>query len=127
MKPIINPLWFYLIGISENIACTFWIVGGIILAIVVIAGILIACDEYVNEAEKIKDFFKVGKKAIIIGILLITIGNLIPSKSTCYQMMTAGLVTPNNITAVGDAATDVVDYIIESVDTLLDAEDEESN
>lgn len=126
MKPIINPLWFYLIGISENIACTFWIVGGIILTIVVIAGILIACVAW-DEAEKIKDFFKIGKKAIIIGILLITIGNLIPSKSTCYQMMTAGLVTPNNITAVGDAATDVVDYIIESVDTLLDAEDEESD
>lgn len=126
MKPIINPLWFYLIGISENIACTFWIVGGIILTIVVIAGILIACVAW-DEAEKIKDFFKIGKKATIIGILLITIGNLIPSKSTCYQMMTAGLVTPNNITAVGDAATDVVDYIIESVDTLLDAEDEESD
>lgn len=126
MKPIINPLWFYLIGISENIACTFWIVGGIILTIVVIAGILIACVAW-DEAEKIKDFFKIGKKAIIIGILLITIGNLIPSKSTCYQMMTAGLVTPNNITAVGDAATDVVDYIIESVDTLLDAEDEEGD
>lgn len=126
MKPIINPLWFYLIGISENIACTFWIVGGIILTIVVIAGILIACVAW-DEAENIKDFFKIGKKAIIIGILLITIGNLIPSKSTCYQMMTAGLVTPNNITAVGDAATDVVDYIIESVDTLLDAEDEESD
>ena len=41
-------------------------------------------------------------------------------------MMTAALVTPNNMTAVGDAATDVVDYIIESVDTLLDAEDKES-
>lgn len=126
MKPIINPLWFYLIGISENIACTFWTVGGIILVIVVIAGILIGCDEYVNGEEEIKDFFKIGKKAVIIGILLITIGNLIPSKATCYQMMTAALVTPNNITAVGDAATDVVDYIIESVDTLLDAEDKES-
>ena len=37
--------------------------------------------------------------------------------------MTAALVTPNNITAVGEAATDVVDYIVDSVDKLLEGDE----
>ena len=114
MTPIINPLWFYLIGISENIACTFWIIG----ILLIVAGIIIGVT-LLSTGENIKEMLMPFKKAVIIGVLLITIGNLIPSKDTCYKMMTAALVTPNNISAVGEAATDVVDYIVDSVDQLL--------
>ena len=34
------------------------------------------------------------------------------------------MVTPNNITAVGETTEDIIDYIVESVDTLLEKEDE---
>lgn len=135
MAPIINPLWFYLIGISENIACTFWIVGGLLITAGVIIGIVLLCEGWDMNEDIVKKLLKVFKKAIIIGGLLVTVGNLIPSKDTCYKMMTAALVTPNNITAVGEAATDVVDYIVDSVDQLLEKdevmeeheEDEESD
>ena len=126
MTPIINPLWFYLIGISENVACTFWIVGGLLLATGVVIGILIMCEGRDIDADIVKTLVKFVKKAIVIGGILVTIGNLTPSKDTCYKMMTAALVTPNNITAVGEAATDVVDYIVDSVDQLLEKEDKES-
>lgn len=122
MAPIINPLWFYLIGISENVACTFWVVGGLILTASVILGVMLMCDAWDIDVQLLKVF----KKTIIIGGLLITVGNLIPSKDTCYKMMTAALVTPNNIAVVGEAATDVVDYIIDSVDQLLEENDKES-
>ena len=46
MAPIINPLWFYLIGISENVACTFWVVGGLILTASVILGVMLMCDAW---------------------------------------------------------------------------------
>lgn len=123
MRPIINPLWFYLIGISENIVFTFWIVGGLLLAAGAIIGIILMCEGWDMNENIVKTLLKVLKKAIIIGGLLVTVGNLIPSKDTCYKMMTAALVTPNNITAVGEAATDVVDYIVDSVDKLLEGDE----
>ena len=125
MTPIINPLWFYLIGISENIACTFWIVGGILLFIGIAAGIVTIVESEDMEENHLKNLFKTIKQICILGIMLIMIGNLTPSKDTCYKMMTATLVTPNNITAVGEAATDVVDYIVDSVDRLLEEDEVE--
>ena len=123
MKPIINPLWFYLIGISENVACTFGIVGGLLITIGIIIGIVLLCEGWGMNEDMVKKILKVFKKAVIIGGLLVTVGNLIPSQDTCYKMMTAALVTPNNITAVGEAATDVVDYIVDSVDKLLEGDE----
>ncbi len=120
MAPIINPLWFYLIGISENVACTFWVAGGLLLAIGMVIGIVLMIESWNMDERVVATLLKVLKKTIIIGGLLVTVGNLTPSKDTCYKMMTAALVTPNNITAVGEAATDVVDYIVDSVDQLLE-------
>ena len=123
MKPIINPLWFYLIGVSENVACTFWIVGGLLITIGIIIGIVLLCEGWGMNEDMVKKILKVFKKAVIIGGLLVTVSDLTPSKDTCYKMMTAALVTPNNITAVGEAATDVVDYIVDSVDQLLEGDE----
>lgn len=123
MAPIINPLWFYLIGISENVACTCWIVGGLLITVGVILGIVLLCEGGYMKENSEKILLKAFKKTVVIGGLLITIGNLTPSKDTCYKMMTAALVTPNNITAVGEAATDVVDYIVDSVDQLLEGDE----
>lgn len=124
MKPIINPLWFYLANIIEN-------VGGLLFAIAMFSGgifiiLLLICG--VSEGFEIDEkYAKFLKRLLITCIITSVLTSLCPTKDTCYQMMTATMITPNNITAVGDAATDVVDYIIESVDTLLDAEDEESD
>lgn len=120
MTPIINPLWFYLIGISENIACTFWIIGGILLTIGIGIGIVTLIEHEFMKDDTVKKLLKIIKQTCIVGGLLVMIGNLTPSEDTCYKMMTATLVTPNNITAVGEAATDVVDYIVDSVDRLLE-------
>ena len=49
---------------------------------------------------------------------------LLPSKETSYKILAASMVTPNNIAAVGETAEDIIDYIVESVDTLLEKEDE---
>lgn len=34
------------------------------------------------------------------------------------------MITPNNIAVVGETAENIVDYIVESVDTLLEKEDD---
>ena len=120
MSPIINPIWFYLIGISENLADTLWI-SGILLTIAGIFATMVVVTA--TERERNASNFpliKKWRKAAIFGILLITLGNLVPNEKTCYQMMAASMITPNNLEIVGNSAKDVVDYIVESVDELLE-------
>ena len=59
MKPIINPLWFYLIGISENVACTFWIVGGLLLVASLILGIILLCEGWDMPENVLKTLLKI--------------------------------------------------------------------
>lgn len=125
MNPVINPLWFYLIGVSTGAQTLFGIVGGTIVIAAGIALIVSAIEYYDYKCESILKIVKISKKYLIIGIIIGFFAILIPSKETCYQMVATTVVTPNNIEIVGETATDIVDYIIESVDKLLEEEEED--
>ena len=119
MKPIINPWLFYLIDKAEDIAYPL-IFFGIMFWIAVA---LVHLPASGNEEWAINFLEKTKLIRILLTIGLI-IAMLLPSKETSYKMLAASMVTPNNITAVGETAEDVIDYIVESVDTLLEKEDE---
>lgn len=127
MNPIISPLWFYLIGIGAGIQILLGIVGGTIATAAGIALIISAIEYYnynYNHESSLK-IIKISKKYFMIGLMISFFAVLIPSKETCYQMIAATVVTPNNIEIVGETTTDIIDYIIESVDTLLEKEEED--
>lgn len=42
-------------------------------------------------------------------------------------MMAASIVTPNNIEAAGETATDIIDYIVDSVDELIENNEDEED
>ena len=72
-------------------------------------------DEFIN-------FLKTkGKKGLLPGLLLIILGCLIPGTETVYKMLIASFVTPDNVAAAGDSIYNIVDYIIESVDKLIES------
>lgn len=124
MSPIINPLWFYLIGISSGIQVLLGVVAGC-LAIGAAIAVIIGAVEYNDYGhESNLKVVKVGKRYLIIGLIIGLFAVLVPSKETCYQMIAATIVTPNNIEVVGETATDIVDYIIKSVDEILEKEEE---
>ena len=125
MNPVISPLWFYLIGIGAGAQMLLGIVGGVIAVIAGIALIIGAIEYYDYNHESTLKIIKISKKYFMIGLMIGFFAVLIPSKETCYQMIAATVVTPNNIEIVGETATDIVDYIIESVDTLLEKEEED--
>ena len=50
-------------------------------------------------------------------------GLALPSESTCYKMMAAEIVTPDNIEAAGNTAQNIIDYIIESIDKIIESAD----
>ena len=107
---IINPIWFYLVGI----ATTLKIVIAFIAALIIVIAIVTAMD---------KGFIKEVKRLCIIGSILTILFCLIPSEKTCYQMMVASLVTKDNVEYVTETGKDIVDYIIESVDIIMEDND----
>ena len=125
MNPIISPLWFYLIGIGADTRALLGVVGGTIAIAAGIVLIIGALEYYNYNDESTLKIIKISKKYFMIGLMIGFFAVLIPSKETCYQMIAATVVTPNNIEIVGETTTDIVDYIIESVDTLLEKEEED--
>ena len=116
MTPIISPWWFYLFGLVESLrefssgALIFLGIGVAVYAF--IWGAL--------EGEKVK----ISKWITSLLIFCAVVMTFVPSKETCYQMAAASLVTPNNLTVAGEVTTDIIDYIVESVDKVLDDEEE---
>ena len=116
--PIINPWLFYLADISN----TTWGISLTIGIIIFFLFIVITFSFYVDGSnEKAKR----AHKYIIIGGVMVFVGLLLPKEKTCYKMMAASLATTENIQTMGETATNVVDYIVDSIDQLLE-EDEES-
>ena len=117
---IINPLWFYLINVSSNLQ----IVCGVIACFALVI-ILISILMYPMLEDMGAKFKGLRTKLVIIGIVCTFIGILTPSKETCYQMMVASLVTKENIKITAEAGKEAVDYIVDSIDKLLDEQEED--
>lgn len=126
MEPIINPWVFYFISTANVLKIIFLIIS-IILFGISCACILIAADsddsEYYDK-EELKRGYKKSKGKIVAAIFFLILGVLIPLKNTCYQMLVANYVTPNNLEVVKDNAKDIVDYIIEAADKISDKEEQ---
>lgn len=110
MEPIINPLIFYLIFLGGSLGTVLMILS---------AGFMVFALFYAFESGIAK-----AKKFFIIGVLILLFESIIPNETTCYQMLAASAITPNNLTVVGETAEDIVNYIVDSVDQILE-EDEE--
>lgn len=119
MEPIINPLWFYLIDIVTSLKVVFLVTGFLIWIVLCITSL----DYWFWSIDSFKDFcnYKYTKPIAIMGFIFIIIGCLIPSTKAAYQMLVASILTPDNIAAVGDSASNIVDYIIESVNKLIES------
>ena len=119
MNPIINPLFFYFISVTDVLRFLLLICGFGVVAICVFAS-FICCVDY--DVEEILKFFK---KPIMIGLIVGTIGIFVPSENTCYKMLTASLITPDNIEVVKDGTQELVDYIIDVADQITENDDDD--
>ena len=117
---IINPIWFYLADVAVSLGETllgFAIVGTMAIIIIFVC--------YFLGADVSEKLLKIAKKLIPACAISFIIASLIPAKETCYQMMAASLITKENIEYVGETGKDIVDYIVDSIDTLLEESEEE--
>ena len=119
MKPIINPWLFYLVDVIGNFKSSCFV----LLLLIVIgfgATVLIEIGDSVDELGLELDEAKVIKtlkRMVVVGVLLMTLNMLLPSKKTCYQMMIASQVTEENVKKAEDVIKDSVDYIFEKINT----------
>ena len=117
MQPIINPWLFYLIDKAEDLTGPLMTIGIMFWASVAIWGFIMLMEDMQEDFSKGWKLTKPFRWIITIGLI---IALLLPSKETSYKMLAASMVTPDNITAVGETAESIIDYIVESVDTLLE-------
>lgn len=126
MKPIISPWWIYLIDLFDNLkgllGVALFLLGGAAVALLVIW--FFSSLDYEQDEEHIVACKKYLKKSVIwlcVSSLLFTV---IPSKDTMYTMIVLDNVTTDNIQAIGKTGKDVVDYIIDQIDKVVNDKEE---
>ena len=127
MNYIINPSWFYWLGVVESMRY-FMIAAFIIsIAVIIVAIVIVPVDmrmirefpDISNDERKTVQFFT---KALKIAIAVLVISGLIlifvPSKETIIGMMIAKQATYENATWTVDALKSAVDYVIQAIQSL---------
>lgn len=124
MKPIISPIWFYLVNLASKVGdfAMALIIGGVILTAILAVFLLIVETEgdFESEEER-RRWYGYLKKGIITIIAAGVLYCSVPSETTCYKMMAAQVVTPDNIATVGKTGEDIINYIVESVKEITDS------
>lgn len=127
MNYIINPSWFYWLGVVESMR--YFMVAAFIISIVVIvaSAIIIPLDvKMIQDYPTMCDFerktVQFFTKALKVAIGALVISGLIlmfvPSKETLIEMMIAKQATYENATWTLDALKSAVDYVIQAIQSL---------
>ena len=127
MNYIINPSWFYWLGVIESMR--YFMVAAFIISIaaIVVAIIVVPVDIRIirdfpdmsdDERKSVQFFTKVLKAAIwalvISGLILL----FVPSKETLIEMMIAKQATYENATWTLDTLKSAVDYVVQAIQSL---------
>jgi hypothetical protein len=118
MEYFINPIWFYLISLSDSLKTIFLVVG----ICVTLGGALaypVIGDEYDYDTKSCSGEWnrisKIIKKVIILGSIAISLGCILPSRQTCKEMLVASVVTKENMSTVKEETYEMIDYIVDKV------------
>lgn len=121
MKPIISPWLIYFAELADSINMSFLFVTFIAFIIMAFAFI-----PYMDN-KKDETLKQCLKKSFIWFCISVAIVVMTPSKDTVYTMVVLDNVTTGNIQAIGKTGKDVVDYITEQIDKVVNEDDEKEN
>lgn len=125
MTYYINPIWFYLMNVSDTLQFTLMVIGYVMLIGGAVAIPMYIFEECVNIAQLDDEDKKcVGMlvKVVVCGITLFVISAFLPSKETCIEMMIASQVTQENVSDTKEEIYQIVDYV---TDKIYEEESEE--
>ncbi|OLA71469.1 MAG: hypothetical protein BHW52_03460 [Ruminococcus sp. 37_24] len=129
MKPIISPWLIYLIDLVDKFQVIINIALVVLGFTIICLGIawLLFSMEYDKDDSIIVTCKKYLKKSIIWVVVSGLLFAVVPSKDTMYVMLTLDNVTTDNIQAIGKTGKDVVDYITDQIDKIVNKDDEKEN
>lgn len=120
MTYYINPIFFYLMGVTDNIKTAGWILG---VGAPVIALLVLLATTGCWDDEEYSNWWKKVKRVVIpISIIGLTLALFAPSKDTVKEMMIASVVTEERVDKTVEDVKEFVDYVFEKVN-----ESEEDN
>lgn len=114
MKPIISPWTIYFASRADSLK----ILAGCILICCIIA-ICIAFIEGDIDYGSVLTHKNFMKKCAIVSVISAVTLVITPSTETIYTMAVVNEITPDNIQAVGKTGKDVVDYITDQIDKVV--------
>jgi len=127
MEPIINPMFFYWVGLCGNLVIFSGVVTSV-LGIAILILILVPVLGYDELAEgTIKTCWRWVKLLVLPMVLSALTCVLLPSGRTLTKMVVAKNITPDNLTAlqslVGDAKDSLKADILEIVQAVNEKKD----
>ena len=118
MTYYINPIWFYLMNVSNALQILLLVISIVLTVVTIIVTSVWFVDSNVditdmNDNEKM--IIRTAKKIVVTGTITIFIGLLIPSKETCIEIMIASQVTRENVSTTKEEIYKIIDYITDKV------------
>ena len=107
MEPIINPLYIYLISIISTLKTGL----AFIMLFAGLAFIAVGMLYFLGEITNKKIGKRILKTVTITFIVSLLIYIFVPDEDTCYKMMAASIVTPDNIETVKDETIKTIEEI----------------
>lgn len=120
MKPIISPWLIYSASRADNLTTFFGMIAGI-------CGIIAMCALFAGLTGYNEPFkFRKTISKLIIGCVVMTIITIMtPNTETIYTMAVVNEITPDNIQTIGKTGKDVVDYITDQIDKIVNDKEED--
>jgi hypothetical protein len=120
MNYIINPQWFYWIGVL-SVARTVCTVFAVLFGIGVLFGLAFTMWVYVEIGDNTEEYLlskKLTKLAATIFFIGLMGAMFIPTKETVAQMMIASVATKENVSSVFDAIKSGADYVVQAIQQI---------
>lgn len=114
MKPIISPWLIYFASRADNLTTFFGVIAGI-CSIIAMGAFFAGLAGY-DEPFK---FRKTISKSIIGCVVMTIITIMTPNTEIIYTMAVVNEITPDNIQTIGKTGKDVVDYITDQIDKIV--------
>lgn len=114
MKPIVSPWTIYFASRADSLK----ILAGCILICCIIA-ICIAFIEGDIDYGSVLTHKSFMKKCAIVSVISAVTLVITPSTETIYTMAVVKEITPDNIQAIGKTGKDVIDYITDQIDKIV--------
>lgn len=119
MKPIISPWLIYFASRADNLTTFFGVIAGI-CSIIAMGAFFAGLAGYDGPFK----FRKTISKSIIGCVVMTIITIMTPNTETIYTMAAVNEITPDNIQTIGKTGKDVVDYITDQIDKVVNDKEE---